>query len=93
VGGILGLAWPTEEGERNRTFFPTVAFGRNLLERWGTFTEWAAEFLPTGGDVHLLHHGSTYALAKNRHFDVHFGVGLSHAAPDFLIGGGYSVRH
>jgi Putative MetA-pathway of phenol degradation len=92
VGGILGYAWPTEEGRRNDTFIPTVSFGRSLSDRWGTFFEWAAEFPKRGGDVQLLHHGYTYALRSNSQLDVHFGVGLTRAAPDFFIGAGYAFR-
>jgi hypothetical protein len=92
VGGDLGYAWPTEEGRRNETFFPTVSFGHALSDRWDTFFEWAAEFPARGGDVQLLHHGYTYALRSNSQLDVHFGVGLTRAAPDFLIGAGFAFR-
>jgi hypothetical protein len=92
VGGILGYARPTEDGERNDTFFPTVSFGRSLSERWGTFIEWAAAFPERGGDVHLLHHGYTYALKSNSQLDLHFGFGLTRAAPDFFIGAGFALR-
>jgi hypothetical protein len=92
VGGILGYARPTEEGSRNETVFPTVSFGRSIGGAWGTFFEYAAEFPERGGDVHLFHHGYTYAAGANRQFDVHFGVGLSRAAPDFFIGAGFGYR-
>jgi hypothetical protein len=92
VGGILGYARPTEEGRGRDLFFPTVAFGRAIAPRWGTFFEWAAEFPEGEGDVHLLHHGYTYALAADRQLDLHFGVGLTRAAPDFFIGAGYVFR-
>jgi hypothetical protein len=56
------------------------------------FIEYAGEFPERGGDVHLLHHGYTYGAGPNRQFDVHFGVGLSSAAPDFFIGAGFAFR-
>jgi hypothetical protein len=92
VGGIVGYAWLTEDGERNGTLVPTVAFGRPLSERWGMFIEWAAAFPERGGDVHMLHHGYTYGLRKNAQLDVHLGFGLSDAAPDFFIGAGFAFR-
>jgi hypothetical protein len=92
VGGIVGYARPTEDGERNPVVFPTVSFGRSLSDRWGTFFEWAAEFPERGGDVHLFHHGYTYALRSNVQLDVHLGFGLSDAAPDFFIGAGFAFR-
>jgi Putative MetA-pathway of phenol degradation len=92
VGGLLGYARPTEDGSRNGIFFPTVSFGHALSDRWGTFFEWGAEFPERGGDVHFLHNGYTYALRSNSQLDVHFGVGLTRAAPDFFIGAGFAVR-
>jgi hypothetical protein len=93
VGGILGLAWPTEQSKRNRTFSPTISFGRTLSSRWETFFEWAAEFPDRGGNVHLFHHGYTYSVTRASQADLHFGFGLSRAAPNFFIGGGFAVRH
>jgi outer membrane putative beta-barrel porin/alpha-amylase len=92
VGGIFGFAWPTEDGDRSFNFFPTVSFGYSLSDRWGTFLEWAAEFPENGGNIHLLHHGYTYALNRTSQLDVHLGVGLTRAAPDFFIGAGYATQ-
>jgi outer membrane putative beta-barrel porin/alpha-amylase len=93
VGGGVGLAWPTEEGARNRTSALTLSFGHGLSDRWGTFFEWAAEFPGRGGDIHLLHHGYTYAVTSVSQADFHLGLGLSSAAPDFFLGGGFAVRY
>jgi hypothetical protein len=92
IAGMFGFLWPSEDGERNFTFTPTVSLGRSLGGRWGAFLEWAAEFPEDGGDIHLLHHGYTYRLSNDSQLDMHVGFGLSQAAPDFFIGGGYSVR-
>lgn len=92
VSGLLGFFYPTDGDDRNFTFVPTVSFGYALSDRWGAFLEWAAEFPERGGQVHLLHHGYTYALSDRQQLDVHFGFGLTRAAPDFFIGGGYVVR-
>jgi len=92
VGGIVGFAWPTAGGDRSLNVFPTVSFGRSLSDRWGTFLEWAAEFPEAGGNVHLLHHGYTYLVNPNTQLDLHFGFGVSRAAPDFFIGAGFSTR-
>ncbi|MBM3458947.1 MAG: transporter [Armatimonadetes bacterium] len=92
VGGILGMAWPREPGNRNTTFFPTISFSRSLGGRLGWFFEYAGTFSESGDDVHLLHHGYTYLLNNNSQLDLHGGFGISRAAPDFFIGAGYSVR-
>lgn len=92
VGGILGFGWPTENGERRFSFFPTVSFARSLSERWGTFLEWAGEFPERGRSSQVLHHGYTYALSPVSQLDLHFGAGITREAPDFFIGAGYAVR-
>jgi hypothetical protein len=92
LGGLVGFLFPTEDGERNETLFATVSLAHSLGSRWGTFFEWAAEFPNTGGDAHVFHHGYTYALTDESQLDFHVGIGLSRAAPDYLVGAGYSVR-
>jgi len=92
VGGLLGLAWPTEGGRRNVTGVSTVALGHSLGGRWGVFLEWAAEFPERGGNTHLAHHGYTYALSPDSQLDLHFGFGLTPAAPEFFVGAGYSRK-
>lgn len=92
IGGGFGFFWTREDGSRPMTFLTTVAVGRDLGGRWGSFFEWAAEFPNGGGDVHLLHHGYTYALTSTSQADLHFGFGISRAAPDFFIGAGFSRR-
>ena len=92
VGGILGFGWPTEDGDRRFSFFPTISLARSLSERWGTFFEWAGDFPQRGRSSQVLHHGYTYALSAVSQLDVHFGAGITREAPDFFIGAGYAVR-
>lgn len=92
VAGLLGFTAPSEPEGRNPTFIPTVSFSRSLSGRWDAFLEYAAQFPQRGGSVQVIHHGYAYALSKSQQLDVHFGFGLTPAAPDFFIGGGYAVR-
>jgi hypothetical protein len=91
VAGLLGAAYSHEGHGRTFHFIPTVSFSYSVGERVGTFFEWAADLAP-GRDSHLFHHGYTYALNERSQVDIHFGVGLTRAAPDFLIGAGYAIR-
>ena len=92
IGGIVGFAYPREGGGRTLHIVPTVSLGYSLTSRIGTFLEWAADLPAPGRDAHLLHHGYTYALSPTSQVDIHFGFGITRAAPDFFIGGGYAVR-
>lgn len=92
VAGQFAFSAPTEAGGRNFTFAPTVSLVRELTGRLSTFLEWAAWFPEAGGDIHVLHSGLAYALTEQQQLDLHYGFGLSRAAPDFFIGAGYVVR-
>jgi hypothetical protein len=93
ISGMFAFFWPTEEDRRNFTWMPTVSLARSLGGPWGTFLEYAGEFPSRGGKRHILHHGYTYTVTSVSQADLHLGFGLSRAAPDFFIGGGYAVRH
>jgi hypothetical protein len=92
LSGMFAFYWPTEGERRNFTWQNTLSLAYSLGERWGTFLEYANAFPKRGGDQHLLHHGYTYAVTQTSQLDMHFGFGLSDAAPDFFIGAGYSHR-
>jgi hypothetical protein len=95
LSGGFGIFLPTEDPElgRNETGFVTFTLGYALGERWNTFLEYAGELPEQGGNAHLAHHGYSYGITPTSQADVHFGVGLSPAAPDFFIGAGYVVRY
>ena len=40
----------------------------------------------------MLHHGYTVGVRPLTQLDLHFGVGVTRAAPDFLVGAGWSTR-
>jgi len=92
LSGMFAFYWPEGVRDRNFTFQPTISLGRALGERWGAFLEYAGQLPEQGGDAHLIHHGYTYSPSRLTQIDLHFGFGLTRAAPDFFIGAGYSVR-
>jgi hypothetical protein len=92
LSGMFAFYWPLEPGGRNFAWQPTVSLGRDLGGRWGAFLEYSGVFPTRGGNSSVIHHGYTYSLSRTSQLDAHFGFGISRAAPDFFIGGGYSVR-
>jgi hypothetical protein len=70
----------------------TVVVSRGLTDRLGAF----AEILVSGGAgapaTVLLHHGYTWAAGPLAQLDLHFGLGLTDASADFLVGAGWSHR-
>jgi hypothetical protein len=93
VSGMFAFFWPTEDGRRNFTWMPTVSLGHELGGRWEAFLEYAGELPRRGGNRHVLHHGYAYALSPTSQADLHLGIGLSPAAPDFFLGAGFAIRY
>lgn len=92
AAGMLSMYWPTEGQSRNPTGQATFLLDRQITGPLDVFIEYAGEFPESGGTQHLLHVGASYKLAPQHQIDVHFGAGLSRAAPDHFIGFGYSFR-
>jgi hypothetical protein len=92
AAGMLSLYFPTQGSTRNITGESTFLVDRQLTKAWDAFLEYAGDFPEFGGTRHLLHFGTAYKIATQQQVDFHFGVGLSPAAVDHIIGVGYSFR-
>jgi hypothetical protein len=92
AAGMFSVYWPTHGGTRNVTGETTFLFDRQLTKPWDAFVEYAGDFPENGGPRHLLHFGTALKIGQQQQIDFHAGVGLSSAAPDHLVGIGYSFR-
>jgi hypothetical protein len=92
AAGMLSVHGPTEDGHRRVTGETTFLVDRQLTKKCDAFVEYVGDFPEYGGPGHLMHFGSAWKLTANQQVDVHFGVGVSSAAVDHLIGAGYSFR-
>lgn len=92
LAGLFAGFWTKDGAEREFTWRATVSVARSLGGPWGTFLEYAGDYFPGSGDSHVVHNGFTYAVTPDSQVDLHYGFGLSRAAPDFFIGAGYVVR-
>jgi hypothetical protein len=93
LAGLIGLAWPTEDGSRNFTLTTTLSYGFSLGPRTAMFLEAFADFPDHGADLPGLHTGVTHLLQPHLQLDMHGGVGLSGAGPDYFLGAGFGVRY
>lgn len=91
LSGLFAGFWTKNEFDRDFSWRATISLGRSLGGPWGSFLEYAGDYVP-GSDSHVIHQGVTYALSGDSQVDIHYGFGLSRAAPDFFIGAGYVVR-
>lgn len=70
----------------------TAVLGLALGDRGGTFVEVASSAPEGGASTTFLHHGYTFLVTRVVQFDVHGGLGLTDASPDYFVGAGFSVR-
>ncbi|MDP9121525.1 MAG: transporter [Acidobacteriota bacterium] len=92
AAGMFSVSWPTQVAMRNVTGQITFTLDRQISRPWDAFIEYAGGFPESGGPQHVLHFGTAYKVASDQQLDLHLGFGLSAAAPDYLIGFGYSIR-
>ena len=92
VGGMFSLFWLTEEGRRNLTGQPTFYVERQITKAADVFVEYAADYPEHGAPRPIFHTGAAYRITPTNQIDLHIGLGLTRAAPDFFIGIGYSFR-
>jgi hypothetical protein len=90
AAGMFSVYWPTQGDKRNVTGQSTFEMDRQLTGPWDAFVEYAGGFPERGGPQHVLHFGTALKIAKRHQLDFHVGVGLSSAAPDHIVGIGYS---
>jgi hypothetical protein len=84
--------WYTEDGKRNLTWESTFYVEKQITRPWDAFAEYAGDFAQRGGPKQIAHLGTAYKIAPRHQVDVHFGFGLSPAAPSRFLAIGYSFR-
>lgn len=92
VAGQFGVTWPTEAGRHTSSGQTSLYVDRQLTSPWDIYLEYSGTFPQHGGPQHLIDFGTAFKSTPHQQFDIHCGVGLSSAAPDYSIGFGYSVR-
>ena len=92
IGGMQSVFWNTEDGRRNITWEPTFYIERQVTKRMDVFAEFAGDYPQRGGAEEIAHFGSSFRLTPHNMIDMHFGFGLTAAAPKQFVGVGYSFR-
>ncbi|MBT4868370.1 MAG: transporter [Planctomycetaceae bacterium] len=71
----------------------TIAY--SLSDNLGAYTEWfvlAPNSADTDQTQHYFNGGFTYLINNDVQFDIRYGKGLNHAADDYFVGTGLSIR-
>ena len=92
MGGMFSVFSLTKGGHRNLIGEPTFYVERAVGTAAELFVEYAGDYRRRGSPTQLLHLGGAYKVTPLQQVDVHWGVGLSRAAPDVFLAIGYSFR-
>lgn len=92
AAGMLSVYIPTQNGRHNVTGETTLLLDRQWTTRVDGFMEYVGDASQLGAARHLAEGGMAFKATPGQQLDVHVGVGLSSAAPDYLVGFGYSFR-
>lgn len=94
VAGNVGLAVPTDEGDRFFQTSASLSLAVALTERVGVYVEYFG-FYPNTEDsdaAHSVNGGLTYLINRNFQIDCRVGAGLNEEADDFFAGVGFAWR-
>jgi len=97
AAGMFSVYWTTQyqspQGStRNVSGQTTFLFDRQLTKPGDAFVEYAGNFPEIGGPSQVLHFGTAFKMTNQQQIDFQVGGGVSSAAPDYMIGAGYSFN-
>ncbi len=92
VSGMATAFFRPGDSRRNPTFEPTLVIGHEVDERLDVFLEYVGDYPAGSRPSHLLNSGVAFRLTPLQQIDFHAAAGLSDAAPDCIVGIGYSIR-
>lgn len=92
VSGTYSVAWPNGDGVRIPLYGASLNLTHSFSWRYAAFAEYAGSYQSQGEPSNLVHFGFKHFPNSREQLDLHFGFGLTHSAPDFFVGGGFSVQ-
>jgi len=70
----------------------TFVLEKKLTEQYSLFTEYVGDYPQGGSPSQLWNSGAVYHVDRTQQVDFHIAFGLSHNAPTYVVGVGYSFR-
>jgi len=94
LGANVGVAFPTDGGDRFDQILASVTFGIAATDRLGVFVETYgfSEEEPDGESTQYVDTGVTFALTDDLQLDARIGFGLNDPSPERFVGVGAAVR-
>ena len=92
ISGMLTEFFRPSDVITPRTTETTFAIEKKVTERASLFVEYVGDYPQNAGSSQLLNSGGFYRLSSTQQVDFHIALGLNHAAPNYIVGVGYSFR-
>ena len=94
IAGNVGLAVPTDDGDRFFQTSASLAAAVVLSEKVGAYVEYFGFYPNTehSDAAHTINGGLTYLINNNFQIDWRIGAGLNEEADDFFTGVGFAFR-
>ena len=70
----------------------TLVLEKQLSEQFSLFTEYVGDYPQGASPSQLWNSGAVYHMNRLQQVDFHIAFGLSHNAPSYIVGVGYSFR-
>lgn len=70
----------------------TFVLEKKLTGQFSLFTEYVGDYPQGGPPSQLWNSGAVYHISRTQQVDFHIAYGLSHSAPSYVVGVGYSFR-
>jgi hypothetical protein len=90
-GMVTAFFKPSDPANRLATQYTLVA-EKKLGNQTEAFVEYVADVPEAGATSQLINSGLAYRITPTQQIDFHVAFGLNRAAPDFIVGVGYSFR-
>ncbi len=91
VSGMFTVIWFPSLSQRNPTFEPTIAIGRELGPRADALIEYVGDY-DHQRPSQILDTGAVYRVTDHQQIDFQAGFGLNSSSLDHFFGLGYSFR-
>lgn len=94
LGANVGVAFPTDSGDRYDQIFASASLGIAATDRLGVFVETYgfSEEEPDGDSTQYVDTGVTFALTNDLAIDARVGFGLNDPSPERFVGVGAAYR-
>jgi hypothetical protein len=92
VGGMFTEFFRPHDFAARSITETTFVLEKKLTDQFSLFTEYVGDYPQGSSPTQLWNSGAVYRIDRTQQVDFHIAYGLSHNAPSYIVGVGYSFR-